>query len=208
MRKANLLSILVAGISVVGVSSCKNGDADFPNYDNSAVYFAYQTPVRTLVMGEDTYPTELDNEHKCKIYATMGGAYGGSGSTVIDIMVDESLCENLYFEDGVTPVKAMPSNYYTLASEQITLNENNNLMGGVEVQFTNDFFNDEASLTNSYVIPIRMTDVVNADKCMGCMRCVAYCPRSARKIPAEKYAFLDNMLQKVATERKTAELFC
>lgn len=163
MRKANLLSILVAGISVVGVSSCKNGDADFPNYDNSAVYFAYQTPVRTLVMGEDTYPTELDNEHKCKIYATMGGAYGGSGSTVIDIMVDESLCENLYFEDGVTPVKAMPSNYYTLASEQITLNENNNLMGGVEVQFTNDFFNDEASLTNSYVIPIRMTDVVNAD---------------------------------------------
>lgn len=51
-------------------------------------------------------------------------------------------------------------------------------------------------------------DVVNADKCMGCMRCVAYCPRSARKIPAEKYAFLDNMLQKVATERKTAELFC
>ena len=43
MRKANLLSILVAGISAIGVSSCKNGDADFSNYDNSAVYFAYQT---------------------------------------------------------------------------------------------------------------------------------------------------------------------
>lgn len=51
-------------------------------------------------------------------------------------------------------------------------------------------------------------DVVDAEKCIGCMRCVVYCPRSARKIPAEKYAFLDNMLQKVATERKTAELFC
>ena len=92
MKKANLYSILLmAGIVAASISSCKNGDAEFPNYDHSAVYFAHQTPVRTLVMGEDTYDTSLDNAHKCKIYATMGGAYAGSGSTVIDIMVDDEL---------------------------------------------------------------------------------------------------------------------
>ena len=163
MRKANLYSILLAGITAMGITSCENGDAEFPNYDNSAVYFAHQTPIRTLVMGEDTYDTSLDNDHKCKIYATMGGAYSGSGSTVIDIMVDNELCDNLYFADGVTPVRPMPANYYTLSSEQITLNEFENLMGAVEVTFNNEFFEDPASTENTYVIPLRMTHVVNAD---------------------------------------------
>ena len=163
MKKANLYSILLAGIAVLGITSCENGDAEFPNYDRSAVYFAHQTPVRTLVMGEDTYDTSLDNAHKCKIYATMGGAYAGSGSTVIDIMVDNELCDNLYFADGVTPVRPMPSNYYTLSSEQITLNEFENLMGAVEVTFSNEFFDDPASTSNNYVIPLRMTHVENAD---------------------------------------------
>ena len=163
MKKTNLYSILMAGIVATSISSCKNGDAEFPNYDHSAVYFAHQTPVRTLVMGEDTYDTSLDNAHKCKIYATMGGAYGGSGSTVIDIMVDDELCDNLYFADGVTPVQPMPSNYYSLSSEQITLNEFNNLMGAVEVTFTDAFFEDPGALTNTYVIPLRMTHVANAD---------------------------------------------
>ena len=163
MRKVNLYSILLAGIAALGITSCENGDAEFPNYDNSAVYFAHQTPVRTLVMGEDTYDTSLDNAHKCKIYATMGGAYAGSGSTVIDIMVDDELCDNLYFADGVTPVRPMPANYYTLSSEQITLNEFENLMGAVEVTFNNEFFEDPASTENTYVIPLRMTHVVNAD---------------------------------------------
>ena len=167
MRKANLYSILLAGITAMGITSCENGDAEFPNYDNSAVYFAHQTPVRTLVMGEDTYDTSLDNDHKCKIYATMGGAYAGSGSTVIDIMVDDELCDNLYFADGVTPVRPMPANYYTLSSEQITLNEFENLMGAVEVTFSDAFFEDPASIENTYVIPLRMVNVVNADSILS-----------------------------------------
>ena len=32
---------------------CKNDDWSFPDYDHSAVYFAYQYPVRTIVLGED-----------------------------------------------------------------------------------------------------------------------------------------------------------
>ena len=31
MRKVNLYSILLAGIAALGITSCENGDAEFPN---------------------------------------------------------------------------------------------------------------------------------------------------------------------------------
>lgn len=168
MKKINSFSILLTGVASMLVMSCKNGDAEFPNYNNSSVYFAYQSPVRTLVMGEDTYDTTLDNEHKCQIYATMGGAYSGSGSVVVDVMVDDELCKNLFFDGGATrPVKPMPKNYYSLSSDKIILNQNNNLMGAVDVQFTDDFFNNPESLENTYVIPLRMVGVTNADSILS-----------------------------------------
>ena len=39
----------------------------------------------------------------------------------IDIAVDNTLCDNLFFEDG-TPVLPMPSTYYTLAGDKISYN--------------------------------------------------------------------------------------
>lgn len=107
MKKINSFSILLTGVASMLVMSCKNGDAEFPNYNNSSVYFAYQSPVRTLVMGEDTYDTTLDNEHKCQIYATMGGAYSGNGSVVVDVMVDDELCKNLFLMEA-QPVLSSP----------------------------------------------------------------------------------------------------
>lgn len=164
MKKYNLLSILFIGLFALLVASCKNDDKNFPDFDYSTVYFAYQYPVRTIVLGEDTYDTSLDNEHKCKIYATMGGVYSNSNKIDIDFVVDNSLCDDLYFEDN-TPVKAMPSTYYKLADNKISLNRE--LNGGVIVELADAFFDDEDALKNTYVIPLRMTDVVNADSILS-----------------------------------------
>lgn len=154
------LSFAVLGAML---TSCENGDISFPDYEGgSSVYFAYQSPVRTLVMGEgDEYDTTLDNAHKCKIYATMGGVYDNKRNVKIDIEIDNTLCDNLYFEDG-SPVKAMPSNYYSIAGNSITLNKV--LSQGVEVQFTDAYFADPEALGNRYVIPVVMTDVSGADR--------------------------------------------
>lgn len=161
MKRTNLYSVIAAGIAICFASSCRNNDIEFPDFDYSAVYFAYQTPVRTLVMGEDTYDTSMDNAHKCQIYATMGGVYSNDKKIEIDVLVDNDLCTNLYFEDGVSPVKAMPESYYTLSADKIILDKN--IMGAVDVQFTDAFFNDPDALKNTYVIPLRMTNVTNAD---------------------------------------------
>ena len=154
------------GTMALTYSSCNNADHEFPDYEGgTTAYFAYQFPVRTLVLGNDIYDNTLDNAHKCQIWSTMGGAYGGRDAYA-DIVVDESLCDNLYFVDEggnpAAPVLPMPSSYYSLASNQIAYNGDSR--GYVEVQFTDAFFSDPKAIENTYVIPLVMTGVRGIDQ--------------------------------------------
>ena len=97
MKLKNYIYGIALGAISLTVASCYNADRDFPDYEGgTTAYFAYQNPVRTLILGNDIYDNTLDNEHKCRIWSTMGGAYGGRDAYV-DVMIDESLCDNLYF---------------------------------------------------------------------------------------------------------------
>lgn len=134
--------------------SCENQDTDFPDFDYQTGYFAYQTPIRTLVLGNDERTNNsLDNAHKVRIYAVAGGTRNGIKAT-LGFVVDENLCNNLEFSDG-TPVLPMPSDWYTIQGDQIPIN---GLNGYVEVQLNDAFFNDPKAITNTYVIPLRLTD--------------------------------------------------
>lgn len=146
-------------------ASCYNTEQEFPDFEGgTTAYFAYQFPVRTLVLGNDIYDNTLDNEHKCRIWSTMGGAYGGRNAHV-DIVVDESLCENLWFvDDGGNPSKPvlpMPTSYYKLMSNVIPYN--GDPRGYVEVQFTDAFFADAKAIENNYVIPLVMKSASGID---------------------------------------------
>ena len=164
MKKFNLLSIFTSGLLMLLAASCENKDIVFPDFDYSTVYFAYQHPVRTIVLGEDVYDTTLDNEHKFEIYATMGGVYANNKRVEIDFSVDNALCDRLYF-DGDSPVMPMPSTYYALASDKIILDKK--LLGSVQIQLADAFFADPNALTNTYVVPLKMTKVVNADSILS-----------------------------------------
>lgn len=160
MKLRNIFRILSAGVVLSLLASCHNKEQIFPDYEGGVTaYFAYQYPVKTIVLGEsETFDTSLDNQHKCIIYGTMGGAYKGK-DIVIDIEVDNTLAENLYFDAECTqPVKAMPSEYYKLAGNQLDYGGTH--MGGVEVQLTDAFFADPDAIKNTYVIPVVMTDIV------------------------------------------------
>ena len=156
---------MVLGTVALTWTSCYNADREFPDYqEGTTAYFAYQYPVRTLILGNDIYDNTLDNEHKCRIWSTMGGAYSGRNATV-DFIVDESLCENLWFVDEggnpAAPVMPMPTAYYQLSGSVIPYN--GDTRGYVEVQFTNEFFDDEGAIANTYVIPLRMTKATGID---------------------------------------------
>ena len=157
---------IVLGTVSLTFTSCYNADREFPDYEEGTIaYFAYQYPVRTLVLGNDIYDNSLDNSHKCRIWSTMGGAYSGRDAYV-DIVVDESLCDNLYFTDdggnAAAPVLPLPSSHYRLTSNVIPYNGDSR--GYVEVEFTDAFFNDEKAVSNTYVIPLLMTNVKGIDR--------------------------------------------
>lgn len=162
--KKHIFGVALGALALT-CASCYNADHEFPDFEGgTTAYFAYQFPVRTVILGNDIYDNTIDNEHKIHIYSTMGGAYGGRDAYV-DIVVDESLCENLWFVDeGGNPDKLllpMPSNYYNLSSNVIPYNGDQR--GFVEVQLTDAFFNDPKAVEETYVIPLRMNAVRGID---------------------------------------------
>lgn len=165
MKLKNYIYGIALGVFSLTFASCYNADREFPDYEGgTTAYFAYQFPVRTLILGNDIYDNTLDNEHKCRIWSTMGGAYGGRDAYV-DIVVDETLCDNLYFMDvngnAAEPVRPMPTNFYKLLDSKIPYNGDQR--GYVEVQFTDEFFANEHAIENYYVIPLRMMNPTGID---------------------------------------------
>ncbi|EHQ24470.1 DUF5627 domain-containing protein [Mucilaginibacter paludis] len=145
------------------LASCKNDKIEYPNFTYSTVYFASQYPERTVELGEDLFiDNTLDNQHKVSVKATLGGVYENKKDVVIDVKVDESLLNNLYYNNNGPKILPMPAQYYQLASNQIKIPAGS-ILGGVEVQLTDAFFADPNALTNNYVIPLVMTKVTGAD---------------------------------------------
>lgn len=156
----------IAALAALSMSfmACENQDNDFPDYqDGISVYFPYQTPVRTLVLGTDEGDTSRDKAHKCLISATMGGAYSGR-DILVDYVVDTTLVENVTKADGGA-IKVMPENYYTLSDDVFRFN--GNLTGAIEVELTNAFFSDPESVNETYVIPIVLRNQLGADRILS-----------------------------------------
>ena len=152
---------LVFTILLVSLTACQNQDWEFDDFEYQSVYFAYQYPVRTITLGEDVFDTSLDNEYKCKIYATLAGVYENDKDVSIDFSVADALTTGLLFKKG-GQITAMPSNYYSLLTDKIKIPKGE-LTGAIDVQLTDDFFADPLAIKNTYVIPIQMNNVMNAD---------------------------------------------
>ena len=163
MKMNKYFSMAALGALALTFGSCENGTPEFDDYEGgTSVYFARQNVERVLVLGNDeTRDNTKDNEHIINIVSTMGGAYNGKDIT-LDVAVDNSLCDNLYFSDGVSPVKPMPAEYYTLAGN--TISYGGNLQGRLQVKLNDAFFADPASVKNTYVIPLIIKDQKGAGK--------------------------------------------
>jgi hypothetical protein len=156
-----LISIITFGI----FSGCKSDEVNFPDFDYSAVYFAYQSPVRILVLGDDkVFDNTLDNQHKFNIMATLAGVYTNNNNIIIDVGVDNSLVSNLKFETPTgKEVMALPAEYYNLPSNMQIEIPRGKMMGGLQIELTDAFFADPASFTTNYVVPLVMQNVTGAD---------------------------------------------
>jgi Family of unknown function (DUF5627)/Domain of unknown function (DUF1735) len=151
-----------------GLIACENWNQEFPDYKFTAAYFPYQFPVRTLVLGDDIYPNENDNNHMCIIYAAFGGVYENKMDRVLNIALEPSLCNNVRF--GLTAgdtIRLMPASYYTLSSTSSITIPTGKFNGGVEVHLTDAFFDDPRSVKTSYVIPLSITGTSDVDSVLS-----------------------------------------
>ena len=163
MKRTFLISVIL----FAALAAC-NKDWKFPDYKYTTVYFPYQSPVRTIVLGKDIYDNTLDNQHKFIIMATMGGVYENKKDISLGVEVDNTLAANLKFgtASGDT-VLAMPTAYYTLPKGTSIVIPSGKVMGGLEVQLTDAFFQDPLAVKNTYIIPLKITSVTNADSILS-----------------------------------------
>jgi hypothetical protein len=160
--------ISIALVALALFTACHNQDWEFPDYDYTTVYFPYQTPVRTLVLGEDIYDNTLDNAHKCKIMASMGGVYENKTERTLNVVVDNSLCNNLFFEgDSSNLILPLPAEFYSLDQSMKIIIPSGSISGGIELQLTDAFFADPKAIKNTYVLPLRIASVENADSILS-----------------------------------------
>ncbi len=68
------LKYIMSLFLVLGLAACSNQDIVYPDYDTQAGYFPYQTPIRTLILGNyDQGINENDNNKRFEIGVTMSG---------------------------------------------------------------------------------------------------------------------------------------
>ncbi|MEI6945655.1 DUF5627 domain-containing protein [Paraflavisolibacter sp. H34] len=172
---------ILAGLAIAAgtLAACtKNQENTFSDFDYQTLYFGSQFPVRTVELGEDLFvDNSLDNERKVLVKATMGGVRENKKDVVVGVSVDESLCNNLYFSANGSKVIPLPSHYYKLASNEITIPKGS-ILGGVEVQLTDAFFDDPLSLVNTYALPLVMGNAKGGDSILRGVSSVANPNRS------------------------------
>jgi hypothetical protein len=160
--------ILIILALFTGLAACSNWNQEFPDYKFTSVYFPYQYPVRTLVLGDDIYDNTNDNNHKFLISAAIGGLYENKMDRLVNIALEPTLCNNVRF--GVTTgdtIKIMPSNYYTLTPTNSLTVPSGKFSGAVEVQLTDAFFDDPLAIGLKYVIPLKITGTTDVDSVLS-----------------------------------------
>lgn len=150
------ISYLYLIILLSTVMSCENQENNFPNYKYTSVYFPYQYPVRTLILGDDELTdTENDNKLKFRIGLTLGGLYKNTQDRNVEYSIDETLTDSLFTQDGFK-ILALPRNYYNLPESGTIVIPKREMQGYIDVQLTEDFLNDPFADTVKYVIPLRI----------------------------------------------------
>nr|WKN37352.1 DUF5627 domain-containing protein [Tunicatimonas sp. TK19036] len=156
------LKYIMSLFLVLGLAACSNQDIVYPDYDIQAGYFPYQTPVRTLILGNyDQGINENDNNKRFEIGVTMSGMYENDEDRLVHFELDNSLLDN------VANVQALPSEYYSIEAQSPVTIPAGDTKGRITVQLNDAFFNDPLSIAPTgmvnYVVPVRITRVENLD---------------------------------------------
>jgi hypothetical protein len=155
-----IITILFTGILLY---SCTNRDIEFDDYFYTTVYFPFQMPIRTLILGDESVgDNTIDLERAFSIGVTMGGVYENKEDRVVTIAYAPELAENIINTATGDTLRLLPQTYYEadfLDVAQIDLTiPSGELSGKTRVQLTDAFFQDPLSAQFTYVVTLRITN--------------------------------------------------
>ena len=148
--------------------ACENQDVEFKNFGSTSVYFPFQTPIRTLILGEyDLGFNENDNNHRFEIGVTMSGVYKNEKNRKVYFEFAPELIDAALLGIESVNVQVLPSSYYTIEQESPVTIPVGSFKGRILVQLKDAFFEDPLSFAGegevNYVLPLRITDFEELD---------------------------------------------
>lgn len=154
-----LKMICTVGLLILAFTGCEKYDEYIKDYKYSAVYFATQKPLRTVVAYDDMH---------FKVGVALGGKRENAVNESADFEIDPSLLNN---DDivGNNNFQLMPAQYYTLSDDSRMEIPAGEFIGDVTVTLDKGKFTaDSLSTGNNYAIPLRITgtstDTILADR--------------------------------------------
>src|SRR5690606_14559675 len=104
-------------------------------------YFPYQTPVRTIMLGDEVIgDNTIDREGAFSIGAALAGVYQNTLNRELTIEFAPELAQNI--EDGSgNPLQLLPATHYDATFDKITIPAGS-FSGKMRVNLTDAFFND------------------------------------------------------------------
>ncbi|MCF7561566.1 DUF5627 domain-containing protein [Sabulilitoribacter multivorans] len=166
--KIKFLIILALAFSFM---ACENQENEFDDFGSTSVYFPFQTPVRTLILGEyDLGFNENDNNGRFEIGVVMSGVYENKIDRRVHFELAPELIDPVQLAgigvDSVN-VKVLPAAYYTIEQQSPVTIPSGSTKGRIPVQLEDAFFDDPLSFAEfgevHYVIPLRITDYEELD---------------------------------------------
>ncbi len=163
--KIRLLIIFAFAFSLM---ACENQENEFDDFGSTSVYFPFQTPARTLILGEyDLGFNDNDNNGRFEIGVTMSGVYKNEINRKVYFELAPELIDPTLLGVADVNVKILPSSYYTIEQESPVTIPTGSTKGRIPVQLEDAFFDDPLSFAGdnevNYVIPLKITDFEQLD---------------------------------------------
>ncbi|WP_299057297.1 DUF5627 domain-containing protein [uncultured Polaribacter sp.] len=148
--------------------ACENQENSFDDFGSTAVYFPFQTPIRTLIQGRyDLGFNDNDNNGRFEIGLTMTGVYENTEDRTVGFELAPDLIDAAALGLDTVNVKILPASYYTIEQESPLTIPAGSIKGRIPVQLTDDFFNDPLAYAGEnevhYVVPLKITNYEGID---------------------------------------------
>ncbi len=140
MKKYNIILFF---LFIIAFSDCERYEDYITDFDYTTIYFPYQNPLRTVVMGDG-----LDFE----VGVVIGGRRDNQQQETVKFEKDIALLSG-------TDLRLLPEEYYSLSDESKMVIPPGSIFGRITVSLDSSLFvNDTLSYKATYALPLRITE--------------------------------------------------